>query len=536
MRLLRAVAIIAVMTIAYIWLHAGYRIGAEFERELNASLRDQAVQARYFARYLEHEIDERDRLLRQVRADYSGSGDKTQAPSFLQRYAGAYGGLYSELIIIGANGRVLARATAAAGGTDFSQQALYIAHRENADDTLRMGRPYQLPGTGEWVLTLTRRLVSSAGKFGGVAMLRFSMDQVSDFYRHTDVPGGGARLAAGRTGIATETPPAQVMLSLIGGQSAGSLPVAAATEVPHAGACQLGPYPILLSVRFARPASIPTQLRRKLDAYMTFALVPTVLISVLLFFIYKTLRRQYAVVRKYDGMRRRAVDAAKRKSRFLATVVHELRTPLTGIQGYSELVRDESSDALSRDFSDLIYQSAIHLHGLLNTLFDLARIEAGKVVIFREPIQTAAFFSYIGALHQLAAQKKQLRFRLLLAPDLPAQFFSDRLRLAQVLNNLLDNAIKFTAHGGIALEIAALKREIRFRVTDTGPGMEKKDLKHLFEYFYQTETVRAQRGHGLGLGLSLAKEFTELIGGSIRIESEPGVGTVVELTIPMDSR
>ncbi|MEB0164978.1 ATP-binding protein, partial [Glaciimonas sp. CA11.2] len=142
----------------------------------------------------------------------------------------------------------------------------------------------------------------------------------------------------------------------------------------------------------------------------------------------------------------------------------------------------------------------------------------------------------ICAVHQPAAKKKSLSFGMLLATDLPIQFFSDRMRLSQILNNLLDNAIKFTAKGGVSLEVVVVKGKIRIKVLDTGSGIEKKDLAHLFEYFYQTDTVRVQRGEGLGLGLSLAKEFAELIGGAISIESQLGVGTVVELTIPIDSR
>jgi signal transduction histidine kinase len=270
--------------------------------------------------------------------------------------------------------------------------------------------------------------------------------------------------------------------------------------------------------------------------YVMYACVPTALILLLMSLAYRTIKRQYEVVRKYDVMRRRASDANKRKSRFLATVVHELRTPLSGVHGYSELVRDTSSDPQSREFGDLIHQSAIYLHGLLNTLFDLARIEAGRVVIFHENIDTLSYFEYVGSMHKINADKKGLSFQMRLAPDLPGNFLCDRVRLSQILNNMLDNAVKFTVTGGVTMEVTTFRDKLKIRVLDTGPGIAKAELKHLFEYFYQAESVRAGRSRGLGLGLSLAKEFTDLIRGSIRIDSEVGIGTVVNLSIPLNAR
>jgi len=119
---------------------------------------------------------------------------------------------------------------------------------------------------------------------------------------------------------------------------------------------------------------------------------------------------------------------------------------------------------------------------------------------------------------------------------LPSNFLCDRVRLSQILNNMLDNAVKFTVTGGVTIEVTTFRDKLKIRVLDTGPGIAKAELKHLFEYFYQAESVRAGRSRGLGLGLSLAKEFTDLIRGSIRIDSEVGVGTVVNLSIPLNAR
>ncbi|WP_167351363.1 ATP-binding protein [Collimonas fungivorans] len=544
MRLVYAITVTAILVIGYVWLYAGYQIGSDYERDVKTIQLSHTIVVRDFTQRLLRSIDERDRLLRLVRDDFQMADGKID----LLRYTKIFGGLYTQLNVVGQSGRLLA-STKPAAAVDWSGNELYVAQRDHLDDALRFARPRKLPGSGQWMMHVARRIFSSNGDFAGIVELEFPVDRLPALYASLDRIRAGERQVVGSDGIAADGPPAsermilrridETVMELDDSELSKSQPFAdqKALDDQHSWVSRkLEPYPLLLSVKLPDPEPLPGQESPKLMGYVMYACVPTLLILLLMSLAYRTIKRQYEVVRKYDTLRRRASDANKRKSRFLATVVHELRTPLSGVHGYSELVRDTSSDPQSREFGDLIHQSAIYLHGLLNTLFDLARIEAGRVVIFHENIDTLGYFEYIGSMHRINAVKKGLGFQMRLAPDLPGNFLCDRVRLSQILNNMLDNAVKFTVTGGVTMEVTTFRDKLKIRVLDTGPGIAKGELKHLFEYFYQAESVRAGRSRGLGLGLSLAKEFTDLIRGSIRIDSEVGVGTVVNLSIPLNAR
>jgi len=546
MRLVFAIVLTAILLIGYVWLYAGYQIGSDYDRDVKTIQLSQTIMVHDFTQRVVRSIDERDRLLKLLREDYQLNGGKLD----LQRYSKIFGSLYTQLNIVDQNGRLLASTRQInAANLDWSGNELYLAHRSHLDDSLQIARPRKLPDSDQWLMYMARRIFSVNGDFAGMIELEFAVDRMPALYADVDSISADDGLTVDNNGIATESQlPGERMIlrridetvmtlddgelnknKLFSGQKN--------PDDPHSWVSRkLEPYPLLLSVKLPDPEPLPVQESPKLMGYMMYASVPTLLILLLISLAYRTIKRQYEVVRKYDALRRRASDSNKRKSRFLATVVHELRTPLSGVHGYSELVRDTSSDPQSREFGDLIHQSAIYLHGLLNTLFDLARIEAGRVVIFHENIDTLAYFEYIGSMHKINADRKGLRFQMRLAPDLPANFLCDRVRLSQILNNMLDNAVKFTVTGAVTIEVTTVRDKLKIRVLDSGPGISKSELKHLFEYFYQSESVRAGRGRGLGLGLSLAKEFTDLIRGTIRIDSEVGVGTVVNLSIPLNVR
>jgi signal transduction histidine kinase len=543
-RLVYAIVVIAILIIGYVWLYAGYQIGSDYERDIKTIQLSHTIVVRDFSQRLLRSIDERDRLLKLVRGDYQIVGGKID----LQRYTAIFGGLYTQLTLVDQSGRLLAstRSTAAA---DWSGNELYVAQRDHLDDSLRFARPRRLPGSDQWLMRMARRMFSDKGEFVGMVELEFAVDRLPALYASLDRIRAGQQQVVGSDGIASETSHVNEKMILrridetimeLDNSELNREQLFADQKAPddqHSWVSRkLEPYPLLLSVKLPDPEPLPGQDDSKLTGYIMYACVPTLLILLLITLTYRTIKRQYEVVRKYDSLRRRASDADKRKSRFLATVVHELRIPLSGVHGYSELVRDTSNDPQSREFGDLIHQSAIYLHGLLNTLFDLARIEAGRVVIFHENIDTLNFFEYIGSMHKINADKKGLSFQMRLAPDLPGNFLCDRVRLSQILNNMLDNAVKFTVTGGVTVEVTTFMNKLKIKVLDTGPGISKGELKHLFEYFYQAESVRAGRSRGLGLGLSLAKEFTDLIRGSIRIDSEVGIGTVVNLSIPLNVR
>ncbi len=233
-----------------------------------------------------------------------------------------------------------------------------------------------------------------------------------------------------------------------------------------------------------------------------------------------------------EGARQRAEEANRLKSVFLASMSHELRTPLNGILGFSELLKLDLQDAEQRSFAETIHSSSEHLLNLLNDLLDLAKIEAGRMELKPVPTELKSLLVTVTAVHRAHAERKGLVLTELYAPDLPATLLCDPTRLVQILNNLLNNAVKFTAQGSIKLSVECLDHALRFAVSDTGIGISKDQQQRIFDKFHQADNFLTSEHTGTGLGLALAREFVTLMGGEMGIESEPGKGASFFFIVP----
>ncbi|MBS0632747.1 MAG: response regulator [Verrucomicrobia bacterium] len=231
---------------------------------------------------------------------------------------------------------------------------------------------------------------------------------------------------------------------------------------------------------------------------------------------------------------RDAAEAASRaKSAFLASMSHELRTPLNGVLGYAQLLQADARLAPDqRERLRIVHASGEHLLRMINDVLDLAKIEAGKLTLRPAPFALGDFLRDIAAAHAPAAAVKQLAFTADLAPTLPAWVEGDAQKLRQVLDNLLGNAVKFTAAGSVSLRVApAGDDRIAFTVTDTGPGIGEEDQRRLFQPFEQA-AGRAD-APGTGLGLAIARALVERCGGTLTLASTPGRGSAFTATVPL---
>ena len=220
-----------------------------------------------------------------------------------------------------------------------------------------------------------------------------------------------------------------------------------------------------------------------------------------------------------------AREATQLKGRFLATMSHEIRTPLNGVLGMTDLLLGTELKGEQQEYAETIKRSATSLLGLINDILDLSRIEAGKLKLRQVPFSLRTVVEETASLFALQARGKGLEFRLDIAPNVPAMVVSDPERLAQVLNNLLGNAIKFTESGQIGLTVILIGESaggshIRFTVEDTGIGIGPEDQERIFERFTQADTSNTRKYGGTGLGLAISKELVELLGGEISVESE----------------
>jgi len=229
---------------------------------------------------------------------------------------------------------------------------------------------------------------------------------------------------------------------------------------------------------------------------------------------------------------KRAADQANQaKTRYISTISHELRTPLNSILGYAQLLQEDTGLAPHRAQAiQVIHRGGEHLLSLIEGTLDIARIESGKLTLDLRPLRFQALLAEMAGLFELQAQEKGLRFRFETQGSLPLAVRADEKRVRQILINLLGNAVKFTTRGEVALRVRFAREMAHIEVMDTGPGMTAEDLQRVFEPFARGSTA-AGGAQGSGLGLTIAKMLTDLMGGEMTAHSTPGEGTVFRLRL-----
>ncbi len=236
----------------------------------------------------------------------------------------------------------------------------------------------------------------------------------------------------------------------------------------------------------------------------------------------------------------KAESANRAKSTFLANMSHELRTPLNAILGFSEMIgRDRTTPAAIQEKVAIINRSGEHLLALINNVLDMSKIEAGRVELEPETFDLHHLLHDIDDLFRLRTEAKNLVFILDLEEDLPTYIQLDKNKLRQVLINLLGNAIKFTESGGVTLRVdaAALSDnnwQLHFEVEDTGTGIPADKTEAIFEAFAQAGRS-PKKQQGTGLGLAITRQFIQLMGGEITVESTPNKGSVFRFEIPAEA-
>lgn len=230
-----------------------------------------------------------------------------------------------------------------------------------------------------------------------------------------------------------------------------------------------------------------------------------------------------------------AEQASQAKTEFLATLGHEVRTPMTGVLGMSELLLQSDLTQKQRGQVGAIHLAGRHLLRLVNDALDLARIEAGKLVLESQPFRVRVLVNEVADLLRPLAAKKGLSFECEFSADLPEAVQGDQYRVRQILLNLGSNAIKFTEHGGVSIRVSRRGDWLDLAVRDSGPGLNAEQRERLFQRFEQAHAVgtRARQG-GSGLGLAISQELAAAMGGRISLDSSPGEGSCFEVSLPLD--
>ena len=233
----------------------------------------------------------------------------------------------------------------------------------------------------------------------------------------------------------------------------------------------------------------------------------------------------------------RLEEASELKSQFTAHTSHELRTPLSAIIAFTDLALRDSYGPLTpklREPMQHVFESAQHLNTLINDVLDLSKIEAGQLEMFVEPFHIAELVQSVEANNAAAANEKGLDFSVYIDPSMPLVIEGDKSRIAQVVLNLTNNAIKFTDQGSVAVHIQPIgNAEWRILVRDTGHGIPEDKFDAIFESYRQLG-IRGERG-GTGLGLAITKHLVEMMNGKLLVDSVIGRGTAFTVLLPLSA-
>jgi len=420
------------------------------------------------------------------------------------------------------------------------------AAREQLTGGLFIGKPVLGKVSGRWTIQLSRRIDGPDGRVLGVVVASLDPSYFENVYRSVELGHlGGVTLVGtdlairarvmgdSSLGMGANIGAASPLVSG-GWQRSGDYVSASTVDGVErlVGYHRIDDYPLYVLVSSATAESLAGWRAMRNTVLLLTALLSAAVIAAAWIFL-SNVRRLEASNVALIASEARAQSANHAKTEFLAAISHELRTPLTSIRGFAELMEKRIEQPKFKDQAGMIRRAAEHLNALLTQILDFAKIEAGAMRVGATPVAIRPLVQGTADFFAVSAAEKGLELRVQIADDVPETLLADELRLKQVLNNLLSNAMKFTAGGHVAIEVERDATQLRLHVVDTGPGIPAEQHELIFERFRQADSRVAHQHGGTGLGLALSRSLAELMGGTLGVTSTPGEGARFTLTLPV---